>query len=101
MKNKNLSASGCISLPHLLIACAALLLCQPVIGEEKAATTEPGLPAFGRVFEENCAICHGKHMQGAAQGKPLVGVELSLPDAHCRQQVGTPGVTVRQSGPHP
>ncbi len=39
------------------------------------------LATFGGVFSENCALCHGENLQGAAQGTPLVGVDLIHGDA--------------------
>lgn len=39
-------------------------------------TERSALASFGAVFQDNCAVCHGEHMQGAAQGTPLVGVDL-------------------------
>jgi glucose/arabinose dehydrogenase/cytochrome c553 len=32
--------------------------------------------AFQAVYSEACAVCHGENGEGAAQGTPLVGVEL-------------------------
>ncbi|MCZ6617924.1 MAG: PQQ-dependent sugar dehydrogenase [Gammaproteobacteria bacterium] len=41
---------------------------------------EPGLRAlfarFGDLYQDNCAVCHGGSFEGAAQGTPLIGVEL-------------------------
>jgi glucose/arabinose dehydrogenase len=34
------------------------------------------LSTFGTIFSENCAVCHGEHMEGAPQGTPLMGVDL-------------------------
>ena len=31
---------------------------------------------FGATFNEECAVCHGENLEGAAQGTPLVGVDL-------------------------
>jgi glucose/arabinose dehydrogenase/cytochrome c553 len=42
------------------------------------ADTEEG---FELVFAENCAVCHGDTLQGAAQGVPLVGVDLQYGDS--------------------
>jgi glucose/arabinose dehydrogenase len=43
------------------------------------------LPAQPVIFEllyaEHCAVCHGDNLQGAAQGIPLVGVELKHGDS--------------------
>lgn len=32
--------------------------------------------SFLALYEANCSVCHGASMEGAAQGTPLVGVEL-------------------------
>ncbi len=34
------------------------------------------LAGFGSSFNEECAVCHGENLEGAAQGTPLVGVDL-------------------------
>lgn len=31
---------------------------------------------FGDLYAANCAVCHGAQLEGAAQGAPLLGVEL-------------------------
>ena len=31
---------------------------------------------FGDLYAANCAVCHGEKLEGAAQGAPLLGVEL-------------------------
>ena len=41
--------------------------------EQRASSS---LSRFGTVFNDNCAVCHGENMQGAAQGTPLVAVDL-------------------------
>lgn len=48
---------------------------------ESAQVGNQRLAAFGRVFNENCAVCHGVTLQGSAQGTPLVGVELMHGDS--------------------
>ena len=35
---------------------------------------------YGALFQDNCAVCHGESLEGAAQGTPLVGVELQKGD---------------------
>ncbi|MBW2360992.1 MAG: PQQ-dependent sugar dehydrogenase [Deltaproteobacteria bacterium] len=32
--------------------------------------------AFSTLFNEQCAVCHGEDLSGAAQGGPLVGIDL-------------------------
>ncbi len=40
-----------------------------------------GLRTVEKVFQENCAVCHGERMQGSAQGTPLVGLDLMHGDS--------------------
>lgn len=40
----------------------------------------PMRDSFIKQFNESCAVCHGEDLQGAAQGTPLVGVELRYGD---------------------
>ena len=35
-----------------------------------------GAQAFERLYQQNCAVCHGESFQGAAQGTALVGAPL-------------------------
>jgi glucose/arabinose dehydrogenase len=32
--------------------------------------------SYGMLFRTQCAVCHGDNLQGAAQGTPLIGVDL-------------------------
>jgi glucose/arabinose dehydrogenase len=36
---------------------------------------------FLQPYRENCSVCHGENLEGAAQGTPLVGVELKHGDS--------------------
>jgi glucose/arabinose dehydrogenase/cytochrome c5 len=36
---------------------------------------------FVTPYRENCSVCHGENLEGAAQGTPLVGVELKHGDS--------------------
>ena len=40
----------------------------------------PMRDSFIKQFNKNCAVCHGEDLQGAAQGSPLVGVDLKNGD---------------------
>ncbi|NKB99078.1 MAG: hypothetical protein GKR90_11385 [Pseudomonadales bacterium] len=40
-----------------------------------------GIRTIDKVFQENCAVCHGERMQGSAQGTALVGLELAHGDS--------------------
>jgi len=40
-----------------------------------------GLRSVEQTFRDNCAVCHGDRMQGAAQGTPLVGQGLQHGDS--------------------
>ena len=36
----------------------------------------PMSDGFIKQFNKNCAVCHGEDLRGAAQGTPLVGIDL-------------------------
>jgi len=64
----------------LAATAACLVLLGPGVRAQPAAEgaendTESGL-GFARVFVENCAVCHGEQLEGAAQGTPLAGADL-------------------------
>jgi glucose/arabinose dehydrogenase len=46
---------------------------------------------FVAVYADSCAVCHGENLEGAAQGTPLVGVDLRHGDsiAAISQSIGT------------
>ena len=52
---------------------------QTESGEQTRAQTS--LSRFGAMFSENCAVCHGENLRGAAQGTALVGADLIHGDA--------------------
>lgn len=61
-----------------LALCAGLATLTPTIYAQEA----PAMPViFEALYAEQCAVCHGDNMQGAAQGTPLVGVELKHGDS--------------------
>lgn len=62
---------------HLLVIGLLTMIAQTGwSAEAQPAQSQQGLRSFGAVFSENCAVCHGDNMQGAAQGTPLVGSDL-------------------------
>ncbi|MEM8937386.1 MAG: PQQ-dependent sugar dehydrogenase [Pseudomonadota bacterium] len=44
-----------------------------MMGEDQAGELEI---AFAEKFQQDCAVCHGENLEGAAQGTPLIGVDL-------------------------
>jgi len=64
-----------------LLASAAEPPKPPFPLPEGVSVEEIGNYFFGRLYAENCAVCHGEKLEGAAQGTPLVGVELNKGDS--------------------
>ncbi len=58
----------------ILIAGAALPFAAQ--SEEQRTAERGGVRAVADLFNDNCAVCHGENLQGAAQGTPLLGVDL-------------------------
>ena len=54
------------------------MLAIPIVGHRYLP--EPGDP-FMELYQERCAVCHGNHMEGAAQGPALVGRPLRTGDS--------------------
>jgi len=46
-----------------------------------AATATAQQDPFLTVYRDNCSVCHGEKLEGAAQGTPLAGVELKHGDS--------------------
>ena len=46
-----------------------------------ATTASAQQDPFVAVYGESCSVCHGENLEGAAQGTPLVGVELKHGDS--------------------
>jgi glucose/arabinose dehydrogenase len=46
-----------------------------------AAQAQQPLDPFAAPYAESCSVCHGANLEGAAQGTPLVGVELRHGDS--------------------
>jgi glucose/arabinose dehydrogenase/cytochrome c5 len=51
---------------------AAAMAIAPSLTMAQQAPQDP----FVAVYRDSCAVCHGEDLEGAAQGTPLVGVEL-------------------------
>ncbi len=60
---------------------AFLILCLPLASLAQEAAPRGGLRQSNEVYQANCAVCHGERMEGAAQGTPLVGVDLMHGDS--------------------
>jgi glucose/arabinose dehydrogenase len=64
------------------IATLALLSALPAVAQEAqrggwgGGQTRGGIGGVAKLFSENCAVCHGERMEGAAQGTPLIGADL-------------------------
>ena len=55
---------------------AALPLVLGVTSAQICLGQVAGPGGFGGTFIEKCAVCHGENLEGAAQGTPLVGIDL-------------------------
>lgn len=62
----------------ILIGVVVVVVAVPVALYVWIITREPD--PFIAVFTENCSVCHGENLEGAAQGTPLVGVDLKHGD---------------------
>ena len=55
--------------PFVCLLTAARIVAQEV--------EPPAIDAgYDGMYQNHCAVCHGDRLQGAAQGTPLVGVDL-------------------------
>jgi len=61
---------------RLLIVITGFMYGPVVAAEEQRTEGRGSVRAVADLFKANCAVCHGEAMQGAAQGTPLVGVDL-------------------------
>lgn len=62
---------------RFFLSALCLLLNATSYAQQTAAQTGgDGLERYAKLYREHCAVCHGDRLEGAAQGKPLVGVEL-------------------------
>jgi glucose/arabinose dehydrogenase/cytochrome c5 len=46
-----------------------------------AANANAQQDPFVKVYNENCSVCHGENLEGAAQGTPLVGIDFRHGDS--------------------
>jgi glucose/arabinose dehydrogenase len=46
-----------------------------------AAAANAQQDSFVALYNDNCAVCHGENLEGAAQGTPLAGVDLKHGDS--------------------
>jgi len=64
-----------MNLRYLFCVCLTPLiqvLGQPLIAQEEAIVYS-GITESRLMFQDNCAVCHGENLEGAAQGPPLRG----------------------------
>jgi aldose sugar dehydrogenase len=61
---------------HMCRSAASTLAGILILGWHCGLNAAERPPQFGDVFNQNCAVCHGENLQGAAQGTPLVGQSL-------------------------
>lgn len=56
----------------------SVLVCLVALASLAATSTfgQGRSPAFERLYQQHCAVCHGERFQGAAQGTPLVNAPL-------------------------
>ncbi len=81
----NLAFPGIFRLTKVILAVWITVVANGSIAQEDNATEDAISPLFNdnlsSKFGEVCAVCHGENLLGAAQGKPLVGVELTNGDS--------------------
>ncbi len=68
----------------LTLGCLVLVFASSAIGQEARQPREQargGIRGVANLFQENCAVCHGERLEGAAQGTPLIGSDLTHGDA--------------------
>jgi len=58
-----------------------LLACSGLMAANNPSEPAPMSPAFGALFQSQCAVCHGENLLGAPQGTPLVGTGLTHGDS--------------------
>jgi aldose sugar dehydrogenase len=51
------------------------------MAEENILDNEPDTSNYATMYLDNCAVCHGEALQGAAQGTPLISVALKHGDS--------------------
>ncbi len=56
-------------------------LAQPADMDMEALSKIPMFDPFIKMYETDCAVCHGEDLQGAPLGTPLVGIDLRHGDS--------------------
>jgi len=69
-----------MSIVRRLLSAYLMLSCAALVGQENRKRDGPP-EGYGPLYQEQCAVCHGDRLQGAAQGTPLAGVELAHGDS--------------------
>src|SRR3954452_11655734 len=65
----------------LAVRFAALTVALGAAAAVQAQAPQAPQDPFLTVYRENCSVCHGEKLEGAAQGTPLAGVALKHGDA--------------------
>jgi glucose/arabinose dehydrogenase/cytochrome c553 len=66
---------------HILLAIVCLNASPGAFAAQVDFLEEaPDLSNYADLYQQHCAVCHGEHLQGAAQGVPLKGVDLKHGD---------------------
>lgn len=55
------------------LSCLFVALFSLLAGQHTLAQGLPGVVDSVALFQENCAVCHGENLEGAALGSPLIG----------------------------
>jgi len=61
------------------VSVVLMLTCGGIAAQENPSPDT--LSGYGRMFQTQCAVCHGEDMEGATQGTPLIGVDLMHGDS--------------------
>ena len=64
---------------RIVLAGLTVLLAATAFSQEAPRQRQQARGGIGNVanlFKEYCAVCHGERLEGAAQGTPLIGVDL-------------------------
>ncbi|NKB44627.1 MAG: c-type cytochrome [Alphaproteobacteria bacterium] len=69
--------------PKLIISCllvSGAALAQPREGSGPVNLRDLNIPVptdiIAELYQQECAVCHGEALRGAAQGTPLIGIDL-------------------------
>ncbi|MBM3514418.1 MAG: cytochrome c, partial [Alphaproteobacteria bacterium] len=55
----------------------AVSLLAALLTFASTAHAQPRTDVVATLYAEHCAVCHGDNLQGAAQGTPLIGIDLA------------------------